>query len=266
MHIKAKFIYIEFGDNKRYKLELLYSLATLLKHNEILHSDIIIYTETPDFYKSIDVTVISIKDRAKVYSNNWTYTFRIKPSIILDALREFNCPIFFLDTDTIINQSLSPIINAVSKDQVFLNRLEKINPYPAIVNFETVVPHSGYYSYSHLESFMYNSGIIAVNECHIPIFEDTIYLVDAMRSAEINNHTIEQTTLSEILRINKVNIGEVKTEVSHYCRGAEKEFMAHQLFKRLGNWQDDGLPCIERSIKLSWIRARVFKRIGLDFG
>ena len=267
MTSSAKFIYVEFGDNKRYKLELLYSLSTLLKHNKLEATDVIIYTETPDFYKSINVTIISIKDRVQTYSNNWTYTFRIKPCVIVEALREFNCPILFLDTDTIIKANLSPLINAVSDKQVFLNRLEKINPYPSITQFATSLPHSGNYQYDHIKSWMHNSGIIAVNELHIPIFEDAIHLLDDMRLAGIEAHTIEQTALSEILRINKIKVGGVKSSVvAHYCRGAEKEYMAHQLFKRLGQWHNDGLPSTKSPIRLSWIRARAFKRFGFDFG
>ncbi|HSH98059.1 MAG: hypothetical protein ACAH07_01940 [Methylophilaceae bacterium] len=266
MPINAKIIYIEFGDNKRYKLELLYSLATLLKHNALEKSDVIIYTETPDFFKSVDVTVVSIKDRVISYSKNWSYTFRVKPCVILDVLNEFSCPILFLDTDTIIHQNLTPLINSISRNQVFLNRLEKINPYPSIQDFSVDLPHSGKYEYNPLVSWMYNSGIIGVSNEHIPVFEDSIYLLDSMRSAGINEHTIEQTALSEILRINKINIGEVLSEISHYCRGAEKEFMAHQLYKKLADWDDSGLPNIDKPIKLSYLRARLFKRLGWDFG
>ena len=82
---------------------------------------------------------------------------------------------------------------------------------------------------------MHNSGIIALNVLDIPIFEDAIHLLDDMRLAGIEAHTIEQTALSEILRINKIKVGGVQSNVVVlYCRGADKEYMAHQLSKRLG--------------------------------
>ncbi len=260
----AKFIYIEYGGIKRYKLELLYSVATLLKHNKLEKSDVIIYTETPSFFKSLDVTIISIKDRVPTYSNNWSYTFRVKPCVILDALKEFQCPILFLDTDTIVNTNLSKLIGKISANNVLLNRLEKINPYPSITNFSTDIPNLGKYLYSHTESVMYNSGIIGVCKDHISILEKSIFLLDAMRSAGVNAHTVEQTSLSEVLRISGINISEVLTEITHYCRGAEKEYMAYKLFKRLGDWDNSALPSLDHPIKLSYFRARLFKRLGID--
>ncbi|HEY3301746.1 MAG TPA: hypothetical protein VGJ90_13320 [Methylophilaceae bacterium] len=266
MPLNAKFIYMEYGDIKRYKLELIYSLATLFKHHTLNKSDVVIYTATPDFFKSLGVTVISIKELIPEYSQNWSYTFRVKPCVMLDALRTFRCPILFLDTDTIIEKSLLPILAAISPKQVFLNRLEKINPYPSIKQFDTMLPNSGHYAYSPKESHMYNSGIIGASEAHIPIFEDAIYLLDALKAAGVKEHTVEQTALSEVLRINNIRISEVISEIKHYCRGADKEFMAHQLFKRLANWDNDGLPDLKNPIKLSYLRSRIFKRLKIDLG
>ena len=123
----------------------------------------------------------------------------------------------------------------MSDKQVFLSRLEKVNPYPSITQFATSLPHSGNDQYDHIKSWMHNSGIIALNVLDIPIFEDAIHLLDDMRLARIETPTIEQTALSEILRINKIKVGGVQSNVVVlYCRGADKEYMAHQLSKRLG--------------------------------
>jgi hypothetical protein len=80
-----------------------------------------------------------------------------------------------------------------------------------------------------------------------------------MSKAKVRYHTIEQTAISEMLRIYNVRITEVFREVTHYVRGADKRYMEAHIAALFERSIPRGSLKLAEPIKLSWLRSRIFK-------
>jgi hypothetical protein len=257
MKVKRRYLYLEFGNSARHQNELQYSLMTLLKHHDLAHDEVIVYTETPERYQGMPVVTESISDRFPTFSTSKDYWFRLKPCVVLHALQKHRCTVLFLDTDTIVNQNLDSLVESISPGHALLNRFECRNPYPDL-DFE-LQGASFAYTYSREHSVMYNSGVIGLREDHIELLTQAIALIDAMSQAKVHYHTIEQTAISEMLRLHNVRITEVSREVTHYVRTADKNYMAYHIAMLFERATPKGSLKLAEPIKLSWLRSRLFK-------
>ena len=260
-------LFIEYGQGDRHFNQIKYCLMTLLYFNNFNKSEIFVYTEDPDKYSSLPVTAISIKDKIYKYSLSGTYHFRIKPCVIRDALMNLKCPILFLDTDTFINKNLSEIISGISTQSIFMNQFEKADPFPELKIEELELPSGKIYSYSK-KSLMFNSGVLALNYDHLQIINDAIFLIDAIKKTGIKFHTIEQFAITEVFRLNNINIRSVISEVTHYTRGTGKDYMDDMIRKRIANISYLAPYPTRKFIKFNWFIPRLYKflrKIKLGF-
>jgi len=256
-----KIIFIEYGQQERYRNQVKYAVMTLHAHNQLDKSEIVIYSETPELYSDVKATAISIKAQVDELSLNGRYHFRVKPCIILSALEEYQCPVLFLDTDTFCNSNLTSKISSIKDKNILMNIFEKTNPYPDCNLTEATLPSGKVYSYDTQKTQMYNSGVVGVNPSHASAIRDAISIIDAMKLSGVGYHTIEQTALSESFRIHGIKISELNKEITHYTRGTGKDYMDDMIRKNMEKLTPAAAYPEGKFIPFSWFRPRFHKAI-----
>jgi hypothetical protein len=137
-----------------------------------------------------------------------------------------------------------------------MNAFEKKNPYPPLSGFRCRLPHLGDYHYDVAASVMFNSGLIGVRPGHAPVLEDTLAMIDALIGRAKKFPAIEQFALSEVLRLKKLPVAEVKETFLHYWQGRRRIYMANEIVKNLSPDWDDLTPPKEWAQMNTWaIRA-----------
>src|SRR5579883_1466302 len=164
------YLYLDYGGRPQYRRELKYSLISLrqelARQEPAAAAGIVIYTDVPSTYAAWPVEVVDIAGKTQAWSGAGLYHHRIKPAVVLDALRRFDEPVCFLDSDSIIRAGFHAEVTAkmapqevwsVTKAALVMNRFELRNPFPPLKGFRTRLPHLGYYHYDVENSWMFNS-------------------------------------------------------------------------------------------------------------
>jgi hypothetical protein len=247
------YLYLDYGGHPQYRRELRYSLISLRQElGEELGPEpgarIAVYTDAPTVYANWPVEVVDIAAQTQGWSGDGLYHHRIKPAVVLDALKRFDAPVCFLDSDSIVRPGFHAEVSArlapqeiwsVTKTAVVMNRFELRNPFPPLRGFRTRLPHRGAYRYDTQNSWMFNSGLIGVAPVHVPLMEDALALIDALIGRARKFPTIEQFAITEAARVSQTPIAEVRDSFLHYWQGRRRIYMANRIEKSLSpNWDD----------------------------
>jgi hypothetical protein len=251
------YLYLDYGGRAQYRRELKYSLISLRQElgqelGTAPKARIAIYTDAPQIYAGWPVQVVDIAGQTQAWSGGGLYHHRIKPAVVLDALKRFAAPVCFVDSDSIIQPGFHAEVTAkmapqetwsVTKTAMVMNHFELRNPFPPLKGFATRLPHLGAVRYDTAQSWMFNSGLIGVSPVHVPIMEDTLAYIDALIGRARKFPTIEQLALSEVARLSQTPIAEVRDTFLHYWQGRRRIYMANQIEKTLSpDWNDLSPP------------------------
>jgi hypothetical protein len=242
------YLYLDYGGQPKYRRELKYSLISLRAALGGTAPGIVVYTDAPGAYARWPVTVVDIADRKDAWSLGGLYAHRIKPCVVLDALKRFQAPVCFLDSDSIVQPGFpDELAGKMAPKEVFstvkaavvMNRFELVNPFPPLKGFRTTLPHLGAYRYDTAQSWMFNSGLIGMSPGHEALLEDALAMIDALAGRARKFPTIEQFALSEVCRISQTPVAEVTDTFLHYWQGRRRIYMAGQIAKVLSpDWND----------------------------
>jgi hypothetical protein len=198
------------------------------------------------------VEVVDIAAQTQGWSGGGLYHHRIKPAVVLDALRRFDSPVCFVDSDSIIRPGFHAEVAAkmapqevwsATKTPLVMNRFELRNPFPPLKGFRTRLPHFGYYHYDVADSWMFNSGLIGASPAHVPLLEDTLAFIDALIGRARKFITLEQFAISEVARLSQTPVAEVRDTFLHYWQGRRRVYMTHVIERDLSpNWDDLSPP------------------------
>jgi hypothetical protein len=247
------YLYLDYGGRAQYRRELRYSLISLRQElgqelGAAADARIAVYTDAPQVYANWPVEVVDIAAQTQAWSGNGLYHHRIKPAVVLDALKRFATPVCFIDSDSIIQSGFHAEVTAkmapqenwsVTKAAVVMNHFELRNPFPPLKGFRTTLPHLGQVRYDTAHSWMFNSGLIGVSPVHLPLMEDTLAYIDALIGRARKFPTLEQLALSEVARLSQTPIAEVRDTFLHYWQGRRRLYMAHRIEETLSpDWND----------------------------
>jgi hypothetical protein len=247
------YLYLDYGGLPQYRRELKYSLISLRQelgglNGECPEARIAVYTDAPSVYARWPVEVVDIGGQVQAWSGGGLYRHRLKPAVVLDALKRFAGPVCFVDSDSIISCGFHAEVTAkmapqevwsATKSAVVMNRFELRDPFPPLKGFRTRLPHLGSYRYDTENSWMYNSGLIGVSPEHVPVMEDTLAFIDALIGRAHKFPTVEQFALSEVVRLNQIPIAEVTGTFLHYWQGRRRIYMANRIENSLSaDWND----------------------------
>jgi len=261
------YLYLDYGGRPQYRRELKYSLISLRQElGEAPDARIAIYTDAPQLYAKWPVQVVDVAAQTQAWSGGGLYHHRIKPAVVLDALKRFAAPVCFVDSDSIVQPGFHAEVTAkmapqevwsVTKTAVVMNRFELRNPFPPLRGFRTSLPHLGQVRYDTANSWMFNSGLIGVSTVHVPLMEDTLAYIDALIGRARKFPTLEQLALSEVARLSQTPVGEVRDSFLHYWQGRRRVYMANEIEKSLSSDWDDLTPPREWA-KMDYWKIRAY--------
>ncbi len=223
----ALYLYLAYGRSPATERELRYSFETL--RAEAADAPIAIYTDRPAAYADLSATVVdatSLIATAHVHE----YRHRLKPIILVDALARFGRPCVMLDLDSFIRPGFAARVQAALQQGAAMNFLVRADAYPDSPAFEAELPHLGRHDLG--KAPMLNSGLVAVSPAHLPLIEDAVALIDALWSAGLRRHDIEQFAIGETLRLGGVNIAFIDDVFVHYCARWSRRYMRRKLRRR----------------------------------
>ncbi len=235
------FIYIDYGKLPRVALELKYSLSTLLHEYGSSPVRVIIYTDRPDAYRNLDERVAAkdISQTLASMTRGGAYKHRIKPCVLLDALKAEEGGCVLLDTDSYILPGFAAAIESAVAAGAAMDLYERRDPYSEVAGIVVDLPNFGRYVYDPNQAIMYNSGLVATDpKRHIPVIEDAIALIDAWLDQGKNLFNIEQIAISESFRVHGVAVAAMNAHFQHYCRRSLKRYM-HWRLDRLSRRQPE---------------------------
>jgi hypothetical protein len=217
------FLYIDYGPSPHIGRELRYSLATLLAEFEAPR--VIVYTDKPDIYARLHVCVTPRPLGADLacWTRAGAYNHRIKPCVLLDALRVNEGLCALIDTDTWIEPGFAAALARATANGPAMDHFEMPDPYPELAGFSAHLPNAGAYLYKPDAATMFNSGLIATRDA--ATIEDAVALIDAMWDANRRLFKIEQIAVSEAFRAHGAPIGETRPTFQHYFRRSLKRYM-----------------------------------------
>src|SRR5690242_17609449 len=97
------YLYLDYGGRAQVRRELRYSLISLRQElGPAPQAQIAVYTDVPATYANWPVEVVDIAAQTQAWSGGGLYPHRIKPAVVLDALRRFDAPVCFVDSDSVI--------------------------------------------------------------------------------------------------------------------------------------------------------------------
>lgn len=252
-----RFYFIEYGSQETILSELHYSLATLQAEGVPANS-ITIATDYPTRYAATPYTILDIAQKILIYRGEINYGHRIKPSVILEALRSHDEPLVLLDTDTYFKPGFLVEIENALKEGVGMNFFIRRDPYRGFGPFSMTLPSGIPYSYDPRWSLMYNSGVLAVTPAHMNIIEDSLALIDGLWKAGLTSLDIDQFAATETFRLHDVRITPVFQKIHHYHSRWTRKYILWQLGR--GPKIDFSIPRIRRpDIPVNKTIVRLFK-------
>ncbi len=232
------FLYIDYGPSPDLALELKYSFATLLAEYAGREPDVFVYTDKPEVYTGLHARLRTRPLGADLarWSRGGLYAHRVKPCVLVDALRSIGSTCALVDTDTFFRPGFAQALDrAASEGQVAMDHFERGDPCPDCASVRTILPHAGPYAYEPATAKMYNSGLVTAEAARdAGALEDAIALIDAWLDAGIRRLNLEQIAVSEAFRLHGQTISEMKPAFEHYYLRSQKFYMRPRIAAWLG--------------------------------
>lgn len=250
------FVYLDYGPRQAYRLELKYSFLTLAPLLDPAAHRVAIYTDAPARYAAWPVAPVPIADKMAEYTAGGRFTHRIKPAIVLDALRRFDAPVLLMDSDSIVGVGFTASVAEKLARGAIMNRFERDDPIPELAGFTASLPHATY-RYDRAATRMFNSGLVGARPEHIPVIEDALALTDAyldQPACRDHHFQLEQLAFAEAFRIHGVAIAEIHDTFLHYWPRSQRRYAEWRLPRILPRDWDDLRP---PATKLTFNRLNV---------
>jgi hypothetical protein len=246
------FIYLDVGRPKSphlkrhdssINLEIQYSLSTLLSERP-RDFRVIIYTDKIDTYSSYPILVEDV-DLLPTALKEWSYIYRAKPCVLLHALRKYNGPCVFLDSDTYLQAgSVRAIGSAVEQGALLWARHDDKG---VLLQENSASPPHG------------NSGVIGLSpDRGEAVLEDALEIIDRTLATGVWARTLEQSAICEAIWRHGLPLSYAAPWVIHYWANSKKRYM-HSQIKRLIKTHGEPLPPARPSIRLTPARVKLYQ-------
>jgi hypothetical protein len=261
------FVYLDFGhrklahlreDEHGIELEMQYCISTLKADSSAPHR-IVIYTDHPERYSDLSVEVVDIRSIDEPYFGDRGYVLRLKPCVLLHALRQNGGVCVFLDSDMFFYQGFTAAVNSmIEEGAIFWEVVDR----PPVSHFPVDLsgfPHRALHKPSREFRADGNSGVVGLKSgWGEPLLEDVLWLIDEMRSRGNRNGLLEQTSFFEVAWLHGRTALDTTTWVNHYCTRSKKRYM-HWRIKKLIARHGRPLPPAQPSIPLSMTRVKLYQ-------
>jgi hypothetical protein len=231
--------YLVYGEKKEYRLELFYSVLSALQQLRAKGDDdimICVMTDRSEFDPDLPLDFLYFSPEEyktwTQYPNGISYNHRIKIHALIKLLEHYQCPVALIDTDTYFLDTPARIFQAISPQQTVMHCLEYQHIAghglwkPLLAKMGNGVEISGLKVTP--QDSMFNSGVIGVEPCHIPLLKLALDVVDDLyaRSPIFN---IEQFAVGVSLQ-SGTQVTTCEPLLEHYYGGI-RNFVHFQISK-----------------------------------
>ena len=260
------FVFLDFGHRKLahlrkhehgIELEIQYGISTLKNDVSAPHR-IVIYTDHPERYADAGVEIADMRGIAEPYFGDRGYVYRLKPCVLLHALRQYGGVCVFLDSDMFFYPGFTAAVNAlIEKGAIFWECQDQppVSFFPELKGF----PHRALHNPSRDVHPDGNSGVIGLKSgWGEPFLEDVLWLIDEMLSRGGHDGLLEQSAFFEVAWLHGRCALDSKAWVNHYCTRSQKRYM-HWRIKKLIKKYARPLPSAGPSIPISMTRVKLYQ-------
>lgn len=239
-------IIVAYGDQLGYQHGAKYQILRLLTQFKSLERNISVVTDHPTLFDKYPVNVLHL-DRSKIKSwgGEGTEHFGIKLKGFEWASRQDGSDFcVLLDTDMFWIRDPSELIQHMQNGWVIIYQDEGTiigSKNQSIQRFKEGLtghrlPWTGGTYELEFESRMYGSAIIGMCRKHLDLINDAFDLFKVL-SPYVQAHTVEQFSLSECLRLNKVEVFEGRKYTNDWSSTGKKDYLTPilaQFFEKEG--------------------------------
>jgi hypothetical protein len=261
------FVFLDLGHRKLshllegehgIELEMQYSISTLKADSSAPHR-IVIYTDHPERYADVGVEVVDIRSIDEPYFGDRGYVLRLKPCVLLHALRQNGGVCVFLDSDMFFYQGFTAAVNSMIEEGAIFWEFEDCAPVSHFPPDLSGFPHRALHKPGSGFRLDGNTGVIGLKSgWGEPLLEDVLWLIDEMRARGDRNGLLEQSSFFEVAWLHGATALDTKTWVNHYCTRSQKRYM-HSRIKELIKTHGRPLPPAGPSIPLSMTRVKLYQ-------
>ena len=261
------FVYLDRGhrklahlqqDEHGIEIEMQYSISTLKADSSAPHR-IVIYTDHPERYADLGVEIVDIRSIDEPYFGDRGYVLRLKPCVMLHALRHNGGVCVFLDSDMFFFPGFTAAVNAMIEEGAIFWEVYDRPPVRHFPPELQAYPNAGLHNPSPVSHPDGNSGVIGLKSgWGEPLLEDVLWLIDEMRARGDRNGLLEQSAFFEVAWLHGRRALDTTAWVNHYCTRSKKRYM-HWRIKRLIGKHGRPLPVAEPSIPLTMAHVKLYQ-------
>ncbi|MEW5676059.1 hypothetical protein ABGT15_07070 [Flavobacterium enshiense] len=196
-----------------YLNEALFSLLSFCKNNPDTEIKTIIYTDTPDFFRSKTPQNAIVRNISPSELSNWkgpdNFINRVKIKVLQDAVQHYSGSFLFVDSDTVFRKNISEIFIEIDKGELFFDKCEGLlegKKGGIAKKTRKVLQKQNSFELSTTEKAVFeksfvvwNSGVIGLNSSHATILKAAEELTDQLYALE-KLFVMEQLALSYLFQ------------------------------------------------------------------
>ncbi|MDB5157362.1 MAG: hypothetical protein JWR50_2069 [Mucilaginibacter sp.] len=260
-------IYCLFGEDTKYKSELIYSLMSLKKvsnKDTLSNVKIIIYTDKsfilPDQLNPLNISFSIIEKEVII---NWInaankHFYVIKPMVLLEFQKKFNAPCMLLDTDTFFIKNPSVLFEKISNGAFITHGDEfPISSCIDLVNFfsgKTFTNLEGQTFSINCNFYMLNAGVIGFHPEYSYILEKVVNLISQIAGSKDWpadwSHVIEQISFSYFIQYFNLRKASADFTIMHYWFFKECRYILANKFQFVYGLEEGII--LKRAIRTSY--------------
>ena len=235
-------LYMVYGRTDVYH-ECKFSLLRLLavyENSDTRPPEIIIYTDNPDEFSLFrDKLVLHLREITAAQIQAWRgdidFIFRPKIEMLLDCIRHYSGRVLYKDSDTYCLQTLEPLFDLLSDNNVVLHKCEGSIGRPSNLHIKKWRSFLRRQKKNGLSAAvgmkMWNAGTIGFTSANAPLLQEVLRTTDEVHP-KFPKHTVEQFAFCYTFQKHHLHIEAAEPFLFHYWNLKEFRIVLQHFFQK----------------------------------
>ncbi len=228
----------------------LLSLSRLYTPEELSGTEIWLYTDKPEFFRSFSNCLLPLHyrqvndDTIKRWRGAINFSHRVKIEALKDLVTQANGSILYVDADSVFTHRIDKVWQDIQAGQLYMHVMEGIVSERSNRTFKKLDDHlrrSSTMSVNGIPAYdmpMWNAGVLGFNTAHAHILDKVLSYTDNVYP-RYPKHIVEQFAFSLFF----AEAGNIKTAapyIMHYWNMKEMRAVLRSFFAHFGNtpWEE----------------------------
>ena len=198
----------------------LLSLARLYDNGAPANTDIWIYTDNPEWFRSLNSPLpLHFREVDSALIKQWRgkidFVHRVKIEVLKDFMQQHTGNVLYADTDIVFTQPIDKMLQGINDGNCYMHLMEGIvsdagNPVLKKLNNYLRKADKKLNGLPLWDMAMWNAGVLGFNSSYIGLIDDVLQFTDTVHT-EFPKHVVEQFAFSVYLG----QTGKLKTAHSY---------------------------------------------------